>query len=122
MTPPDGVLMLLDLLIFIAEFIGLVIVIAGVSAFFKVWKERGPWLRLGAPDARSHVPGHEGPCVAVWLSGGLSARLSGGVTGFFRRVHRWGPICVSHGPEFHGISLFGTDGKSVFTTADMETN
>ena len=95
-----------------------IIALAIAGHFVRKWLvERGPCLHL-KPRACSMVPGHEGPCASVWLNGsGLTARLDGGVTGFFRRVRRLGPVWYSYGPEFHAIAPFGTDGTTVFTTA-----
>ncbi len=56
----------------------------------------------------SVVPGHRGRCRPTWWNRNqVCNKFDGGVTGFFRLVHRrWG-FLVKYGPEFHGIARDG---------------
>lgn len=95
----------------------LVCVAFWLMAYLKKWIiEKGPCISL-RPVAYSRVPGHEGPCVMTWNGLWSLSRLDGGVTGFFRNTKRFGIFWVSYGPEFHGIAFFGTDGKTITSTA-----
>lgn len=90
---------------FEVQFVGgglVLIIVGGLGGQAARFVRRG----LG-PTLVSAVPGHEGQCRPTWTNsgGGLFARLDGGVTGFFRRVHRIRhlPGQWPYGPEFHGI-------------------
>lgn len=95
---------------------GVVAVGYGLAAAKSWLVNQGPCLHL-RPIAQSAVPDHEGPCAMTWYGGGVFSRFDGGVTGFFRRCRRVGLVWVSFGPEFHGIAAYGTDGKTITSTA-----
>lgn len=64
----------------------------------------------------SEVPGHEGPCTAVWLNRNqVYNRIDQGISGFFRPVRKPGKFWARR-PEFHGVLRNGivesTEGSS----------
>jgi hypothetical protein len=68
------------------------------------------------PHARSVVPGHEGPCIAVWRNWSTIPGFGeGGRTGFFRLCKKLAPgVFWTHGPQFHG----GARPRDPFTVED----
>lgn len=93
-----------------------VVIVPGYHFVRKWFIERGPCLHL-KPVAESYVEDHEGPCALTWSGAWSLSRFDGGYTGFFRNVKKLGPFWVSYGPEFHGIVPFGSDGRTVKSTA-----
>lgn len=88
-------------------------IIGAVFALFFIRRIRA----INGSVLASKVPGHYGPCRAVWLNDNLiDMRINGcGMTGFFKPVKPFLFWYRKYGKEFHGY----IKGGCVYTTEGM---